>query len=258
MGNRKVTIAIIAAIVIIAIVVSFPSTTVAKKIEKDPKFHYTTSLTSHYSYSDRANVYTTEMSVPDTARYIIREKRPMSYTDLNNEESINLTYDDHYVLVYKGDLGKTYVQVSSRKYIHQNGYYGLYRPYHPNVIVFYDDVYRGYGYYRTDTGRYGGGGYYSRTKTVPVYGTTNSGSQSKSNVDNKDSTKIKTDQNNSSKIKTGQNDSNKIRTNSSTSSGSKSSTGSGSKSSLSKGFGSIRSGSSGSRSSFGGGTSFGK
>lgn len=227
MANRKITYMIVGIIIVLTVLISMPSTTVAKKIEKDSKFQYTTSLTGNYSYSDRANVYTTDMSVPDTARYIIKQKKPLSYTDLNNENSINLTYDDYYVLVYKGEGGKTYVQVSSRKYVHRNGFYGLYRPYNPNIIVFYDDIYRGRGYYRTDTGRYGGG-YYTQPRSTPS-------SQTKGPV--KDS-KIRTDSNTSSKIRTDKNASSKIRTRSS--------------------FGSVRTGSIGSRSSMGGGTSFGK
>ncbi|MCG8501215.1 MAG: DUF4247 domain-containing protein [Firmicutes bacterium] len=220
MGNRKTTYIIIAVILVLTIVLSIPSVTVAKKIERDPKFEYTTSLTGTMNRSDRANVYTTTMSVPDTARYIMKEKKPMSYSDLNNEQSINLMYDDHYVLIYKGEAGKTYVQVSSRKYIHRNGYYGLYRPYSPNVIIFYDDIYRGRGYYRTDSGRYGGG-----------YGTTR----------NTSAQEVQAPKNNN-KIRTDSTAAGKIRTNSSTSSSSRS----------------IRSGSSSSRSSMGGGISFGK
>ncbi|MBZ4645182.1 MAG: hypothetical protein PWR27_1775 [Petroclostridium sp.] len=223
MGDKRITYAVVAIILIVTILVSMPSKTVAKMIETDSKFRYTTSVTGNYSNSDRANVYTTGMSVPDAARYIIKQKKPLSHTDLNNEQSINLTYDDHYVLVYKGEEGKTYVQVSSRKYVHRNGFYGLYRPFDRNIIVFYDDIYRGWGHYRTDEGRYGGGYYRQPEPETP-----------KSNSDSK----IRTDNNSSGKIRTDQNASSKIRTGSSS--------------------GSIRSGSIGSRPKMGGGTSFGK
>lgn len=224
MSKKKVII--ISIIVILAILVILPSPSIAKKIDHDSKFAYATSITSKYSSSERANIYTTDMDVPNTAKYIIKEKRPEYYTDLTSEESIQLTYDDYYILVYKGEDLKTYVQTSSRKFIHRNGYYGLYRPYRRNIIVFYDKSYKSQKYSSTDSKRYGGG-YYKKTAS------------SKSSTGNK----IRTDNTSSSKIKTNSNDSAKIKntkTKSSTSSGS------------------VRTGSSGSRTSLGGGTSFGK
>lgn len=225
---EKKKVIIISIIVILAILVILPSPSIAKKIDHDSKFTYSTSITGKYSRSERANIYKTDMDVPNTARYIIKEKRPESYTDLTNEESIQITYDDYYILVYKGEDLQTYVQTSSRKFIHKNGYYGLYRPYRRNIIVFYDRSYRSRRYSNTDSNRYGGG-YYKQT---PVSKSSNS-------------SKITTDKNSSSKIKTNSNDSSKIRTTST-------------KPKISTTSGSIRKGSSGSRSSLGGGTSFGK
>lgn len=187
----------------IFVFLQFPSVSIAKNIAKDSRFNYSTSLTGRYSNSEKANVYTTNMGVVDTAHHIIDLKKPESYTDLTNSENIQLFYDDYIVLVYKGEDTKTYVQISSRKYVHHNGYHSLYRPYHRNIIVFYDKSYRSRGYYRTDSNRYGGG-YVSTSNTNP------------------------------NKIRTNTNSSSKIRTKS------------------------VRSGSTGSRSSIGGGISFGK
>lgn len=142
--------------------------------------------------------------------YIIAKKNPDYYTDLDNKESIQLTYDDYYILIYKGEDLKTYVQISSRKYIHQNGYHSLYRPYRRNIIVFYDDSYRLNGYYKADSKRYSGG-YYKSTQF-------------------QNENKIRTDSDYSNKIKTGSSPNSK----------------------------SVRSGSTKSRSSLGGGISFGK
>lgn len=202
---------------VIGVILMHPSASMASQIDKDSKFHHSTSITGNYS-SEKAKVYTIDMTVPETAQYIISKQRPEDYTDLNNEESIQLFYDDYCILIYKGEEEKTYVQVSSRKYIHNNGYYGMYRPYNPSIIIFYDNYYRR-RYFNIDTQRYGSGGYYKSTSTNSKKPVSSSTSSSSSN-------KIKTGNNNSSKIKTGNT--------------------------------SVRNGSTSSRSSMGGGISFGK
>jgi hypothetical protein len=245
-----------------------PPKSVAKQLSDDSKFNYSTSITSNYDKSDKAKVYSTNMSVEDTARYLIDEDRPIEYTDLYNDEAIQLIYDDYYVLIYDSeDEDETYVQISSRKYIHHNGYNGLYRPHRNNIILFYNNSYTSSRYFGKDSSRYGNG-YTKPVKTVstPV----------KSDVTTSDkpkSTKIQTDKNSSSKIRT-QSSKPKTSTSSSSSStstskssssstsrprSSSSSLGSSSNSySSSSSSRSIRSGSSSSRSSLGGGTSFGK
>jgi len=197
--------------------------TVAKVIEQDSHFQYATSITGKADQSDKANVYTIDKSVPEAAKYIMEKRRPESYTDLNNAETIQLVYDDNYVLIYKGEDSKTYVQTSSRKYVHQNGYYGLYNPLNPALILLANRNYTSGGYSNSDSQRYGRGFTQSTDTTAAVPAS---------------STKINTDQDSSSKIKTDSSSSNKIRTSSSS--------------------GSVRSGSTSSRSSIGGGTSFGK
>lgn len=248
----KLKIGLIIGGILLALIILTPSKNVAKAISRDNHFEYSTSITGKYNTHDRANVYTSDDGVIETARYIIKEQRPISHSDLNNTESISITYDDYYVLVYKGDNNLTYIQVSSRTYVHRNGYYGLYRPYNRSIMVFYDTSYRNYGY-GVDTNRYGSGGYYNtRTNTYKTT-TTKSTPPKISNTTTTKSTKPSTDK---SKIKTDQNATSKIRTqNNTSSSSSKSSSTTSKSSSTSK---SIRSGSSGSRTSFGGGTSFGK
>lgn len=266
----KVFLYIIVGICALGLIVMLinPPKSVAKQLSNDSKFNYSTSITSNYDKSDKAKVYSTNMSVEDTARYLINEDRPLEYTDLYNDEAIQLIYDDYYVLIYDSeDEDETYVQISSRKYIHHNGYHGLYRPHRNNIIVFYNNSYTSSRYYGKDSRRYGNG--YSRpVKTVST--------PTKSNVTTSDkpkSTKITTDKNSSSKIRT---QSSKPKTTSSSSSSSTSTSKSSSSStsrprssssslgsssnsySSSSSSRSIRSGSSSSRSSLGGGTSFGK
>lgn len=234
MNKKAISNVFIVFLVLLVAFILMPMPSVAENIGNDSTFNYSTSITGNYSNTDRANVYTTDMSVPDTAAYIISNNRPESYTDLDNEESIQLVYDDHQILIYKGEESITYVQVSSRKFVHRNGYSRLYRPYHRNILVFYDRSYRSGGYYRENSKRYGGG--YSTSSSIPKSTTT------------KNSSKITTDKNASSKIKTDSNASSKIKIKSSSSSTTKPISGSKS----------IRTGSSGTRTSFGGGTSFGK
>lgn len=195
MNVKLIRNTVIVIVVALAILIVIQPPSIANKIDNDSVFSYTTSITGRFNPSEKADIYTTDMSVPEAAAYIISIKRPYSYTNLSNEEFIQLEYDDHYILIYKGENSTTYVQVSSRKYIHHNGYYGLYRPYHRNIIVFYDNSYKSSRYYRTDSQRFGGGGYYKQTST----------------------SKIRTDSNSSSKIRTDSNSSSKIRTNKSNS-----------------------------------------
>lgn len=165
---------------------------ITDELDNNPDFQYTTSLTSNYDRSDKAKVYISSMSVQETAQYFINKNRPDDYTDLTNNEAVQLTYDDHYVLIYSGEDEKTYVQVSSRKYVHNNGFYGLYRPYRNNIILFYNNSYTSGRYYSKDNQRYGSG--YSNQ----VNNLNNSGNATSNNSD----TKIKTDKDASSKIRT--------------------------------------------------------
>ncbi len=137
-----------------------PTASIANEIEDDSNFNYNTSIVGNYD-SQKARVYTSRMSVPKTAEYIIRKQRPEAYTDLNSKHNIQLYYDDYYILIYMGEDMKTYVQISSREYIHHNGYGGLYRPYNRNIILFYGNSYTNGRYFSADRQRYGSGGVFS-------------------------------------------------------------------------------------------------
>lgn len=190
--SKKWKIVIGIFVAIFFVVLLLPSKPpIAKAIAKDPKFNYATSITGKVDPSERANVYTVNMSVPAAAKYIIAKSKPESHTDLNSKESIQLVYDDYYVLVYKGEAAKTYVQTSSRKYVHQNGYHSMYRPFYPGLILLSNRNYTSGKYYNNDNDRYGGGFDKSANR-----------SSSKINTDSNSSSKIKTDSSSSNKIKT--------------------------------------------------------
>lgn len=150
------TLIIITIILLYIISSNMLNSSIMSKIDKDPSFVYATSLTNQLNYSDRADIYTSQMNVVDTAKHIMNLKRPYSHTNLRDDLNIQLTYDDHYILIYKNEDSKTYIQVSTRKFIHKNGYYTLYRPYSSHIIMFYDDEYQKNNY-STDTNRYGSG-----------------------------------------------------------------------------------------------------
>jgi hypothetical protein len=284
----KIFLGIIIGIWLLSTISSLMShKSVAKKLDDNPNFEYSTSLTSNYDRSDKAKIYSSDMSVKETALYLIAEDRPEEYTDLDNEEAIQLTYDDYYVLIYEGEDGKTYTQISSRKYIHNNGYNGLYRPYGNNIVLFYHTGYTSSRYYNKDNRRYGNG-YSSRpVKNVNTTSSTSHTStitESTKPKQDTDSNKIKTDKNSSNKIRTQNSKTNSssntinststkgnssstnsasTKSNSSSTKGSSVSSSSSSKSSTSTKSSSsrtksVRSSSVGSRSRVGGGTSFGK
>lgn len=268
----QIFIGLVLCIWLIGIITSVGShKSLAKKLDNNSNFSYTTSLTSNYDRSDKANVYTTDMSVQEAAEYLMKEDWPEDYTDLDNDEAIQLTYDDYYVLIYASEDGLTYIQISSRKYIHNNGYHGLYRPYRNNIVLFYDTAYTSSRYYRKDNNRYGNG--YARTSgNVNTTSSKTNTSTGKTDTSVKtDSNKIRPDKNASSKIRTKNNtQSSSSTTNKSTSTSSKGTTSKStpSRSTTSKSTTStrtslprtksIRSSSVGSRSRLGGGTSFGK
>lgn len=249
------------AILIIGICVSGKNAETV--IKNDSNFHYKTSLTSNYDRSDKAKVYSTKMSVRETAKYIFNQERPSEYSDLNNEEAIQLIYDDKYILVYSNEDGDTYVQISSRKYIHRNGYNTIYRP-RSSIISLYTKYYIASKLFNRDSNRYGRGFYNPKpftTGNTNKSTTTNKNTSTTTKKNDTNSSKIKTDKNSSSKIKT-KNNTTKSTNNNSNSTSAKT-TKTKSKSFLGGLFGgsksgSIRSGSTSSRSRLGGGTSFGK
>lgn len=183
-----------------------------------------THITGNVDSSEKATVMESSLSVEDTALVYINEEEPESYTDLLNDEAITLYYDDAVVLVYKGEEEKTYVQKSSRKYVHRHGFSSIYRPYRTNIFWYSNRQYER-KYYKRDNERYGSGGYEIKaTDPKPA-----------SKVDKN---KISTGQNDSSKVKTNS-DWNNLKTNGSSGN-------------------SVKTGSTGTRTSIGGGTSFGK
>jgi hypothetical protein len=275
----KIIIGVILGFWLIGLIISIGShKSIAKKLDENDQFEYSTSMTSNYDRSDKAKVYSTKMGVKDTAMYLIDQERPIEHTDLDNDEAIQLTYDDQYILIYESEDGETLVQISSRKYIHNNGYNGLYRPYRNNIMLFYHTSYLGSRYYRRDSNRYGQG--YTTYRDYNTSSTMEKTSTSKTESKPTNNTsKIKTDKNASSKIRTNSsktstsgnttnnttsNNTTSNNTNSKTSSSKTSASRTTSSTSSSKKTGffgktkSIRSSSVGSRSSLGGGTSFGK
>ncbi len=195
-----------------------------KELEVEDILTPVTYITGSVDYSEKATVMASNLSVEDTALVYINNEKPESYTDLLNDEAITIYYDDTVILIYKGEEEKTYVQKSSRKYVHRHGFASIYRPYRSNIFWYSNRQYE-QKYYKKDNQRYGNGGYEIKA------------------TDPKPASKV--DKN---KISTGQNESSKVKTNSDWNN--LKTTGSGGNS--------VKTGSTGTRTSIGGGTSFGK
>ncbi len=141
------------------------STNAALAMGKDPQYQYATSLTSEFESSEKANVYTTDMTVQETARDLISKAKPREHSDLSSTEFISLMYEDQYIFIYEGEDDKTYVQVSSRQYAYRGGT-TLYRSRHRGAWDFFRDYYFVKGLMR-DVKRFGGRNYYDRNIYVP-------------------------------------------------------------------------------------------
>lgn len=119
-----------------------------------------TSITSNESSTLKASVYESNYSVVETAKLIIESSSPESNSILTDDEIITLYYDKEIVVIYKGEESKTYVQISSREYVHRSGYYSVYRPYKSYIfrraMLDYEER-----YYDSDSTKYGNKGYVS-------------------------------------------------------------------------------------------------
>lgn len=127
-------------------------------LSEDPYFTYETSLTGIREHSEKADVYKTDMTVLEAASYLAENTNPEEYSDLNNEEYVSFMYEDQYVFIYAGEENKTYVQASARQYAY-HGSSRLYRSRNYGAWNFFRDYYFIKGLTR-DTHRYGGRSYY--------------------------------------------------------------------------------------------------
>lgn len=145
-----------------------------------------TYVTSSYDASDKAEVFVSDLTVEQTSAIYTKWKQPNDFMMTPGIESVTLYYDDVIYFIYMGDDGQTYVQKSSLKYVHQNGYNNAYRPYSSNYL-FLGNRYYGQTIYKKNVATYG------KSKSYSSYDDNTSSSK-----------KVTTGSNNESKIITSQ------------------------------------------------------
>lgn len=134
----------------------FQSNSVESFLKKDSNFVYATAVTGDTDNKQKANVYKTNMSVSDAAKYIISKVPNIDYASESIEsDSLGILSKNEYAFIYdsKDDNYKTYIQVSARKYVYTNRN-SLYRSRNSISDLFYRDYYynRGYGIDHTTFG----------------------------------------------------------------------------------------------------------
>jgi hypothetical protein len=180
MSNKKIMIYyLVFAFALILVGCGEPNTSI-EHIE-DKHFY---RVSSQNDQSDRAYVYKSDLSVKETVQLYMEWKKPIDHTDLDNNASVTLFYDDCVYVIYITEEGQTLVQKSSNKYMHHNGYRQMYRPY--NRYIFASNT----KYYLDKQDK----------KNTEVYGKSTA-----FKMDDASSSKVNVGSNDSSKIQTGQN-----------------------------------------------------
>lgn len=88
---------------------------------------YETSLTNSIN-NKKAEVYKSNLSVDETVKEIEKIREPIGKEILLSGKVILLNYYDEEILVYEGEEGATYIQVSNEEYLDGGGYKAVHRP----------------------------------------------------------------------------------------------------------------------------------
>lgn len=116
--------------------VTLKNKSIQKYINKSSKYTYVTSITND-SNNEKAKVYKTNMSVDKTVKDII-DNVPNGITKVTEmtdilEDGIGLFTSNEYAYVYTSKEGKTYVQISNKKYLtskNENAYHSTSSSHH--------------------------------------------------------------------------------------------------------------------------------
>lgn len=131
---------------------AFSSVTVNSRITSSEFFVYETSLTDSIS-NKKADVYKSSLSVNESVGEIEKIEASYDKKELVKDKAIMLNYKDEEILVYEGESGETYVQISPEEYVQNQGYRSSYRPggfFHTyGVISAIDDISRTFKSNRT-------------------------------------------------------------------------------------------------------------
>lgn len=158
---KNVFIGIVGIIMVIFIVIGAKSIGKPKQVAmsqfigSDSNFTYTTSITSDIDNSQKADVYSTKLSVEAAAKAIIDGIGGNTEDVQENIEdsTVAIMTADEYCLVYISETGETLVQISNRKYTYSSNN----EPYRSRSST--GRYYRSYYYtrgYASDSDRYSG------------------------------------------------------------------------------------------------------
>ena len=118
--------------------------TIHKYLEGNINFSYQTSITSDLNEKERADVYSTDLSVDDAAKAIIQaiDGGTEDVQKNGEDDSVAILTKGEYCLVYTSTDQTTMVQISSRAYVYQS----TNTPYHATGHT--HSYYRGFYYSR--------------------------------------------------------------------------------------------------------------
>ena len=96
--------------------------TIHKYLEGNINFSYQTSITSDLNEKERADVYSTDLSVDDAAKAIIQaiDGGTEDVQKNGEDDSVAILTKSEYCLVYTSTDQTTMVQISSRAYVYQS------------------------------------------------------------------------------------------------------------------------------------------
>ncbi|MBO5302876.1 MAG: DUF4178 domain-containing protein [Lachnospiraceae bacterium] len=175
---NMITILSVLAIVIGVIFSIKDSGTIRKFLEQSSSFTYETSITSDLNSKEKADVYTTDLSVETAAMTIIQaiDGNTEDVQESDEDDSVAILTKKEYCLVYTDTENVTRVQISDRSYVYKSTntpYRSTHRTHSYYRRFYYDRGYSSdYGKYGSDTSGYEGyDGAAVSTDTGDVYRT---------------------------------------------------------------------------------------
>jgi uncharacterized membrane protein YgcG len=150
-SKKKIRIAVASIVTLILIFLGISSLAKANNkhlIEKflasNSKFQYSTSITSDLDTTQKADVYSTSLSVEETAKAILEKigKKVTEVQENKEDASVGILTDYEYCFVYTSEDSSTLIQISSRLYAYSSNN----KPYHSHITT--SNYYRRY-YYST-------------------------------------------------------------------------------------------------------------
>lgn len=164
-GNAAVSFFLIFSVLIVLTGVVFSIIdrgSIRKFLEQSPNFTYDTSITSDINSKEKADVYTTSLSVETAAMAIIQsiDGDTEDVQESDEDNSVAILTKKEYCLIYTDTENVTRVQISDRAYVYKSTntpYRSTRRTYSYYRRFYYDRGYASdYGKYGSETSGYEG------------------------------------------------------------------------------------------------------